>query len=196
VLIVGAGNSGAEIGLELAKMGYQTWIAGRDVGHIPVRIESFIARLVVPVLFRLVFHRVLSVRTPAGRKARAKALSQGGLLIRTKPKDLTAAGAERVPRLAGVRNGRPLLADGRVLDVANVIWCTGFHPGFSWIDRPVFDEQGEPNHVRGVVESEPGLYFVGLHFLYAMSSTMIHGVGRDARHVAGRIASRVRALAA
>ena len=43
---------------------------------------------------------------------------------------------------------------------------------------------GEPVHERGVVPGEPGLYFVGLHFLYAMSSTMIHGVGRDAEHVA------------
>ncbi|MEW5917713.1 MAG: portal protein, partial [Gemmatimonadota bacterium] len=49
---------------------------------------------------------------------------------------------------------------------------------------------------RGVVTSEPGLYFVGLHFLYAMSSTMIHGVGRDAAYIADVIAKRVGAVAA
>jgi putative flavoprotein involved in K+ transport len=70
----------------------------------------------------------------------------------------------------------PLLQDGRVLEVTNVIWCTGFDPGFSWINLPVFDGD-EPKHDRGIVPGEPGLYFVGLHFLYAMSSTMIHGVG-------------------
>jgi putative flavoprotein involved in K+ transport len=80
-----------------------------------------------------------------------------------------------------------------VLDVANIIWCTGYNPGFSWIDLPVFDANGEPRHDRGVVRYEPGLYFVGLHFLYAMSSTMIHGVGRDANHVAEVIAGRTRA---
>ena len=79
-----------------------------------------------------------------------------------------------------------------MLDVANVIWCTGYEPGFSWIDLPVFDADGEPRHDRGVVRCEPGLYFVGLHFLYAMSSTMIHGVGRDANHVAEVIAGRTR----
>ncbi len=84
-----------------------------------------------------------------------------------------------------------MLEDGRVLEVANVIWCTGFHPGFSWIDLPVLKD-GEPEHYRGVVAGEPGLYFVGLHFLYAMSSTMIHGVGRDAEHIAGTIAARSR----
>jgi putative flavoprotein involved in K+ transport len=110
-----------------------------------------------------------------------------------KARDLAAAGVEWVPRTAGVRNGLPVLEDDRVLDVANVIWCTGFQPGFSWIDLPVMGEDGEPMQRRGVVESEPGLYFVGLHFLYAMSSTMIHGVGRDAAHVAEVIAGRVRA---
>jgi putative flavoprotein involved in K+ transport len=76
-----------------------------------------------------------------------------------------------------------------VLDVANVVWCTGFHPGFSWIDLPVFGPDGEPQHDRGVVSSEPGLYFVGLHFLFAMSSVMIHGVGRDAERIADRISA-------
>jgi putative flavoprotein involved in K+ transport len=74
--------------------------------------------------------------------------------------------------------------------VANVIWCTGFHPGYSWIDLPVLGEH-EPRHERGVVADEPGLYFVGLLFLSSMSSEMIHGVGRDADYIAGRIAERV-----
>jgi len=55
----------------------------------------------------------------------------------------------------------------------------------------VFDAHGHPRHKRGVAEA-PGLYFVGLHFLYAMSSSMIHGVGRDAKYVAERIAERLK----
>jgi putative flavoprotein involved in K+ transport len=90
----------------------------------------------------------------------------------------------------------PLLADDSTVDVANVIWCTGYHPGFSWIDLPVFENDGEPKHRRGVVPGEPGLYFVGLHFLYAMSSTMIHGVGRDAEHVGRAIAAKIRSAQA
>ena len=88
-------------------------------------------------------------------------------------------------------DGRPVLDDGRSLDIANVVWCTGFHPDYSWIDLPVFDEAGMPVHQRGAVIGEPGLYFVGLHFLYALSSTMIHGVGRDARYVADTIGERL-----
>jgi putative flavoprotein involved in K+ transport len=92
--------------------------------------------------------------------------------------------------VSGVRNGRPVLDDGRVLDVANVIWCTGFHPGFSWIDLPVFGAGGEPLHERGIVPSEPGLFFVGLDFLYALSSATLVGVSRDAQRVAKAVAAR------
>jgi putative flavoprotein involved in K+ transport len=120
-------------------------------------------------------------------------LHAGGPLIRVKQRDLSAAGVERAPKVAGVRDGRPELEDGRVLDVANIVWCTGFQPGFSWIDLPVFDDDGLPIQTRGVVANEPGLYFVGLLFLYAASSTMIHGVARDADYVAGIIRSRVSA---
>ena len=74
--------------------------------------------------------------------------------------------------------------------MANVIWCTGFAPDLRWINVPIFDEEADPVHDRGVVESEPGLYFVGLYFLYALSSVLIGGVGRDAEHVARHIASR------
>ncbi|HSP93509.1 MAG TPA: NAD(P)-binding domain-containing protein [Thermoanaerobaculia bacterium] len=193
VLIAGAGNSGAEIALEVARHHHRTWMSGRDTGHIPFRIGGLPARLFLRrLVLRFVFHRLLTVDTPVGRKVRPKILSQGGPLIRVQPEDLAAAGIERVPRIAGVRDGKPLLDDGRGLDASNVIWCTGFHPGFSWIDLPIFDEKGEPAHERGIVASAPGLYFVGLHFLYAMSSTMIHGVARDAERVVEAILSRTR----
>ena len=194
VLIVGAGNSGADIATELART-HRTWLSGRHPGHVPFRIESLLARLIlVRLVLRVLFHRVLTVRTPMGRKARPAVLSQGGPLIRVKPRDLEAIGVRRVPRTAGVKDGLPLLDDGRVLDVRNVIWCTGFEPGFSWIRLPVHGPR-EPQHERGVVAQQPGLYFVGLAFLYSLSSVMIHGVGRDADRIAGAIARRDRGAA-
>ena len=111
-------------------------------------------------------------------------------MVGTKPYQLTKAGIERVSRVTGVSGGKPVLADGRILDVTNVVWATGFHPGFSWIDLPVFGADGLPEHDGGEVACEPGLFFVGLHFLYSMSSEMIHGVGRDADRIAGRVAER------
>src|SRR5439155_552597 len=144
--------------IEVARK-HKTLMAGRETGHVPFRIETPIARGLLIRIVRFVGQHVLTVRTPIGRKLRPTMLPKASPLIRVKPKDLTAAGIERVGRVAGVRDGRPLLDDGRVLDVANVIWCTGYQPGFSWIDLPVFGEDGEPMHERGIVSSEPGLYF-------------------------------------
>lgn len=192
VLLVGAGNSGAEIAMEVCRT-HPTWMSGRDVGHVPFRMEGLPARLILArLVLRFVFHHVLTVNSPLGRKVLPKVISRGGPLIRVKPKDLDAAGVRRVPRTVAVKAGRPVLEDGRVLDVTNVIWCSGFQPSFSWIEMPVFGNDGRPVHDRGAAAGHPGFYFVGLHFLYAMSSTMIHGVARDAEHVAQAIAARTR----
>ena len=188
LLLVGAGNSGAEIALDAAT-GRRVWLSGRDVGHVPFRIESLAGRVLVPLVLRGLFHRVLTVRTPMGRKRRAEALSHGLPLVRTKPRDLTATGIVRVPRVARVRDGRPELEDGRVLDVENVVWCTGFEPALDWIDLPGVAKD-DPATDRGVVADQPGLYFVGLLFLYSVSSAMVHGLARDAEHVAKHIARR------
>jgi len=83
-----------------------------------------------------------------------------------------------------------MLAGGRVLDVANVVWCTGFRQDFSWIDAPVIGENGWPVESRGIVPGAPGLYFAGLAFQYAFSSMLIGGAGRDAKHVAQHIVRR------
>jgi len=190
VLLVGAGNSGADIGMEVSRT-HQTLLSGRDKGQIPVRIESRKARLGYPVLWFVASH-ILTLKTPIGRKVQPHILSEGAPLIRVKSEDLLAAGVERVPKTVGVSDGLPVLEDGRVLDVANVIWCTGFRQDFSWIDVPVFGEANEPVHQRGVA-SEPGLYFLGLDFLYSFTSENVGGVRRDARHVARHIGRRAAA---
>jgi putative flavoprotein involved in K+ transport len=195
VLLVGAGNSGAEIAIELARK-RPTWLSGRDTGHVPFRIDGAAARLfLMRFLFRVVFHRVLTVRTPMGRSMRRKMFTQGTPLIRVKPEDLAAAGVQRLERIVGVIDGWPALANGRRLDIANVIWCTGFGNGLSWIDLPIFEPDGEPRHESGIAAGEPGLYFVGLHFLHSFSSTMIHGIARDAARIAGEIERRTKRVA-
>jgi len=190
LLVVGAGNSGAEIALELARAGHRVSVSGPDTGQVPFRIDGLPARLFLyRLVLRVLFHRIFTVNTPIGRKVRPKIMAKGAPLIRTKRAELVAAGVERVPRTTGLRDGRPVLEDGRALDVANVIWCNGFDPGFSWIDLPIFDPSGAPRHNSGVVTGAPGLYFVGLHFLHAMSSSMVHGVGRDAERISGAVAA-------
>ena len=188
VLVVGLGNSGAEISFEVARA-YPTWLSGKEHGQIPVKWGPTAARTAFRV-FRFIHHHIITRRTPIGRRLAPKIATTPAPLIRVKTKDLMRLGVRRVPRVTGVRDGLPLLDDGRVLEVANVIWCTGFRQDFRWIDLPVFGEDGEPLHDRGVVRSEPGLYFLGLIFQYASSSDVITGMGRDAKHIAEHIASQ------
>ncbi|MFZ0455823.1 MAG: hypothetical protein WAM24_18900, partial [Ignavibacteriaceae bacterium] len=89
-----------------------------------------------------------------------------------------------------VKDGLPLLENKSTIDVKNVVWCTGFYPSFSWIDIPIYKGR-ELSNERGIVKKEPGLYFVGLHFLFSLSSAMIHGVSRDAEFVVKKIYERI-----
>jgi putative flavoprotein involved in K+ transport len=186
VLLVGAGNSGADIGLEVSAT-HPTWLSGRDKGQIPFRIGTRKDRLALPILWFIASH-VLTTKTPIGRKARPHVLAEGAPLIRVKSEDLLAAGVERVPKTIGVSEGLPALEDGRVLDVANVIWCTGFREDYSWIDLPVFGDDGEPMLERGVA-NERGLYFVGRDFQYSFVSENVGGVRMDAKYIAKHIAA-------
>jgi putative flavoprotein involved in K+ transport len=191
VLVVGAGNSGADVSLDVAGT-HPTWLSGPHRGHIPVDIDTWVSRNVAFHVIRFIGHHVLTRRTPIGRKAYKKFASRGDPLVRVKPKWLPAAGVERVPKTVGVSDGKPVLEDGQVLDVMNVIWCTGFRHDLSWIDLPIFGEDGSPMHERGVVTTESGLYFVGLPFQYAASSDTLPGVGRDAKYVVKHLVAQAR----
>jgi putative flavoprotein involved in K+ transport len=189
VLVVGAGNSGADIALELSGS-RTTWLSGRHPGSEPVRPGSLGDRVLTPAVW-FAASRLLTVQTWAGRGLRSKLSSGGHPLARVKSRDLAAAGVRRLPRTVGARSGAPVVEDHRAVDVASVIWATGYRPNFGWIDLPVFGSDRQPLHDRGVVHSEPGLYFVGLPFLFTLTSSLVGGVGRDAEHIADRIAERI-----
>lgn len=187
VLVVGASHSGSDIAYE-ASASHHVILSGTDTGQIPVPIESRRGRMGFRLLVFVGTH-VLNVDTPMGRKMRPHVRHGGGPLLRYRRKDLLGAGVERVlARTAEVQGGRPVLDDGRVLDVANVVWCTGFRPDFSWIRVPFeIGDDRYPVQYRGVVASSPGLYFVGLPFLHSFASMLVAGAARDAERVARHI---------
>ena len=190
VLVVGAGNSGADIAMDLVKA-HPIWLSGPDTGHIPVDIDRWFSRHVAFHVVRFIGVHVLTIRTPIGRRVGEKKMATGDPLVRVKPRWLEAAGVQRVPRTVAAVGGRPQLEDGRVLDVQNVVWCTGFGKDLSWVDLPIFDDQGEVRHERGVAVDEPALGFVGLRFQFAFASDVLPGFNRDARYVVDRLVRNV-----
>ncbi len=194
VLVVGAGNSGVEIALDLAPR-QPVLLAGRDTGFIPANFES-LGYQAGTIVFKALMQR-LTVDTSPGRwlVRRAREFTGGHPVVGVTQADLARAGVQRVPRVVGVSGGRPMLADGRVLDVASVVWATGFlrDSHSDWIKLPVFDADGAPIHHRGVVQSESGLYFAGLPFQSSLLSGLVAGAGPDAKHIVRQIVARASA---
>jgi putative flavoprotein involved in K+ transport len=189
VLVVGASHSGADIAHEAASR-HEVVLSGRDTGQLAASIESRRGRMLFRGLFFVGTH-VLTMDTPLGRKMRPHIRHEGAPLLRFRRSDLRRVGVERVlERTTGAQDGLPVLDGGRVLDVRNVVWCTGFRPDFSWIRLPLeIGEDGYPVQYRGA-STTPGLYFVGLPFLHSFASMLIGGAGRDAERVAEQIAAQ------
>lgn len=189
VLVVGASNSGAEIAL-MAARNHRTILAGRNVGKMPFRPEDRLAK-VFDTFFWFFVNHIATLDTPIGRKAQPSIRDHGLPLDRVRPADLAAAGVERTyARTVGVQDGMPLLDDGQVIDTANVVWATGFRPDHSWIHVPVTGDDGWPIQTRGVSTTAPGIYFIGLPFMYAGASALLGGVGRDAAYLVERMAAQ------
>lgn len=190
VLVVGAGNSGAEIAMDLAAT-RRVCLSGRDTGLVPAYPAGPFGLLLARPFWGLL--GLINADTPFGQRAKAFDRSRGTPVVRLKPADLARVGVTRISRVEGVTEGKPVLADGSVMDVDSVLWATGFKPDFSWVQLPVFGEDGYPQHHRGVVSAAPGLCFVGLPFQHTFLSAVVGGVGKDARYVAEHLARSAQA---
>ncbi len=192
VLVVGVGHSGADIAYEVAGT-HRTILSGTSHGELPFRVlDTWRARLFLPLL-AFVEQHVLTIRTPIGRRASASSRVLPAPLLRVRRSELWHAGVDlRETRVSDVRNGMPVLEDGAVVDVANVIWATGFRPDYAWVEPAELAADGWPIQHRGVA-SAPGLYFLGVPFQYGLTSMLIDGASRDAAYVVDRIAERATA---
>lgn len=196
VLVVGVSHSGADVAHESARSGHRTFLSGKLHGQLPFSVDSRRGRIAWPIM-KFVAWNVLTLRTPIGRKMAPEIRKGGAPLLRIRRQELLQAGVEmHGARTVGVQNGKPMLADGQVLDVATVVWCTGFRPHFRWVEPATIGEDGWPIENRGVVPTSPGLYFLGIPFQFGFTSMLVVGAGRDAAYVADRIAARAGSRAA
>jgi putative flavoprotein involved in K+ transport len=187
-LVVGAGNSGAQIALELARV-RPVMLAGRNTGHLPRHVMG---RDLFDWIWPMM--RYATSDTSLGQRLRSK-ISRGDSLIGIPESTIDAAGVRRVGRVTGARDGLPVVGR-QTIDARVVVWCTGFAPAYDWIDLPAFDADGAPRHRRGVATDASGLYFLGLRFQHRMTSSLIGGVGADAVFIAEQISDRTHLAAA
>jgi putative flavoprotein involved in K+ transport len=179
VLVVGGGNTGFQIAEELS--------ASREV-HLSIgsRQTPLPQRILGRDLFWYLEATGLIRKTKESRIGRR--LSGRDTLIGSTPRRLRRHGVELHRRAVAASGSRVQFADDSQLDVASVIWATGFRTDHSWIDAPVFDQAGRLEHKRGVTAS-PGLYFVGLSWQHTRGSALLGWVEEDAAYIAEKVAA-------
>jgi putative flavoprotein involved in K+ transport len=179
ILIVGAGNSGAQIAEELVA-------AGRDVS---VSVESWPKNLPQRFLGQDIFWwltRFGIVGTEPSMVATTDTL-RSIPTIGTNLKRLEAKGQlARKPRVSNAQELEVVFQDGRSEQFATIIWATGFRNNFGWINIPGALQEGQPVHQRGASPVN-GLFYIGLPFLYSKGSAFLGFVAADAQHVADSV---------
>ncbi|MET3697896.1 putative flavoprotein involved in K+ transport [Bacillus oleivorans] len=174
VLVVGGGNSGAQIAAELAEE-RQVFIAvSQRFKFLPLRL------LGKSIFFWLEWIGLLyaGVDTKKGKWFRKQSDPIFGKELQsliTKKKIVVK------PRVEKVQANEAVFSDKSKLTIRNIIWATGFTPSYDWIDiAGAVSSEGKPIHERGVSPVR-GLYFIGLPWQYQRGSSLICGVARDAK---------------
>jgi putative flavoprotein involved in K+ transport len=178
VLVVGGGNTGFQIAEELS--------GSREV-HLSIgsRQTPLPQRILGRDLFWYLEATGLIRKTIESRIGQR--MSGRDTLIGSTPRRLRKQhGVQLHRRAVGADGSTVRFEDGSSLDVAGIVWATGFRVDHSWIDVPVFDEAGRAVHGRGVTES-PGLYFLGLSWQHTRGSALLGWVKDDAEYLAERI---------
>jgi putative flavoprotein involved in K+ transport len=178
VLIVGGGNTGFQIAAELASSHQVHLSVGSKQPALPQRILG-------RDLFRYLEGTGLMKKSTATRMGR-RMRQREAVLIGSSPRVLARHGVELHQRAVEASGTEVGFADGTKLTVDSVIWATGFGLDHSFVDLPVFDDDGRVLHERGVT-AEPGLYFLGLPWLHTRGSALLGWVKDDAEYLAEQI---------
>ena len=180
VLVVGGGNTGFQIAKELSSTHAVVLAVGSRQKPLPQRLlrRDLFWWLTKSRLFNT------TVESRLGRRLRTRET-----LIGSSPRELRRRyGVELKPRVVDA-NGRTVrFEDGSELEVDAVLWATGYRPDYSWIQLPVFDQDGRLRHRRGITDV-PGLYFLGLTWQHTRGSALIGWVKDDAEFIAEQIAT-------
>jgi putative flavoprotein involved in K+ transport len=178
VLVVGGGNTGFQIAQELS--------ASREV-HLSIgsRQTPLPQRILGRDLFWFLEKTGLIGKTVDSRMGRR--LSERETLIGSTPRRIRKRyGVELHGRAVSAHGSTVSFDDGTQVEVAGVVWATGFRVDHSWIDVPVFDAGGRLIHQRGVTEA-PGLYLIGMYWQHTRGSALLGWVKDDAEYIAERI---------
>ncbi len=185
MVVIGGGNTGYQIAEELSATHEVHLSIGARQKPIPQR-----------VLGRDIFRWLDAVGaltktadTRLGRRMKAS-----DTLVGSSPRRARRNGIALHPRTTGATGSTVAFTDGREVEVASVIWATGFTPDYSWVNVPVLGVDGAVEQTRGVTAS-PRLYFLGLSWMHSRGSALLGWVKEDAAYIAEQIRTHATATA-
>lgn len=180
VLVVGGGNSGAQIAVELSKE-RDTYLAiSKKLSYFPLIIRK------KSIFWWLDKFGVLKANTESllGKFLQKKGDPIFGLELK---RAITNKEVKTKPRVIGHNQNRVTFEDSSSMKVNNIIWATGFKSDYSWLNvEGILNENGKVLHKRGV-SNVRGLYFIGLPWQYRRGSALLQGVGLDAKYIVNQI---------
>jgi putative flavoprotein involved in K+ transport len=182
VLVVGSANSGCQIAVDLADGGHRVHLSrGQRLPTLPYRILGKSLHWWGDKL------GLISAPLEGSLRGRTQ---RGDLLVGTSPRRLARRhGVQLHARTVAAEGTTVRFTDDRRLQVDTVIWATGYRSDYSWIHAPILNEEGLPQHRRGVTDS-PGLYLLGMHNQYSRGSSLIYFVREDAAYIVDQVRSR------
>ena len=178
VVVVGAGNSGRQIAVELAATHQVTLAVGTEALELPQRILGH-------DLFWWLIHLGAITKTQDSFIAR-RMRARGDLVIGSPMTQVRRAGVRVAGRATDVDGAALTFSDGAKVEPSTIIWATGFRTDYSWIDVPQAVREGRIIHKRGVTPT-PGLGFVGLPWQHTRGSALLGFVQDDAEWVVVRL---------
>ncbi len=200
VVIVGAGNSGRQIALELAGSRSSGRPSGDTGDHqVTLAVGTRNPELPHRALGRDLFWwltRTRLITRPATSRIARRTRARGDLVIGSSLQQLAAAGVEIRPRLTDAAGGSMTFADGTQAQPTTIIWATGYRSDYSWIDIDgATDATGDIQHDRGLSPAD-GLAYIGLPWQHTRGSALLGFVKDDASWLAQRVISRTRTASA
>ncbi|MFM0656032.1 ArsO family NAD(P)H-dependent flavin-containing monooxygenase [Paraburkholderia sediminicola] len=180
VLVVGGGNSGAQILAELSQVCHVTWVTLEEPTFLPDDVDG-----------RVLFERATErwKAHSAGHKDPAPAGGLGDIVMVPPVREARERGVLKSVRpFAYFVNDGVVWADGTHLPVDAVIWCTGFRPALAHLQAlNVINAADRVDVVEGRSVVESRLWLVGYGEWCGFASATLIGVMRSARSAAAQI---------
>lgn len=184
VVVVGGGNSGAQISVELAHTKDVTLIVSRSPWYVPTAILGISLYWYIWLVGILTADKNSWVARYIRRRGDTIVGKELNTLVIQKKIRLV------VGRMVNAYAHNLILVDGTEMKAESIVWATGFRPSHPWLHvAGALDENGAPNQSRGISPVD-GLYWVGLPWQNRVDSSIVHGVGHDARLVTRQIMRR------